>query len=274
MQHLKIKQFGPVKAFELGYHWPGLPTFTVYVYYLDELLIDTGQHNCRQTIVSLFKQLPLQKIVLTHWHEDHIGNVATLYNQFSPVIYADPLTAQKVSQGFDIMLYEKYFFGKIRPQNIPIENFPDCIHTNQFSLTPIFTPGHTEDHHVFLEKNEGWLFSGDLFVSQRIKVFRKGENIWQQIESLKRVLQEDFEKVFCAHNPQIQFGRKALERKLSYFESFTEHVCYWYNQGYKTAEIIQKMELKDKKVINLMTAYDVSVHWMVGSVIKHLPVQL
>ena len=274
MQHLKTKQYGPVKAFELGYHWPGLPTFTVHIYYIDGLLIDTGQYNCRHTVLSLFKQLPLQQIALTHWHEDHIGNVSTLYNHFHPTIFADPLTSEKVRQGFDIMLYEKYFFGKIRPQDIPIKSLPEEIKTSKYSFVPIYTPGHSDDHHVYLEPNEGWLFSGDLFVSQRIKVFRKGENIWQQIDSLKRVLALDFDKVFCAHNPQIEFGRKSLERKLDYFESFTEQVCFWYNQGYKTAEIIQKMALKDKKMINLMTGYDVSVHWMVGSVIKHLPVSL
>jgi glyoxylase-like metal-dependent hydrolase (beta-lactamase superfamily II) len=138
MQHLKTKQYGPVKAFELGYHWPGLPTFTVHIYYIDGLLIDTGQYNCRHTVLSLFKQLPLQQIALTHWHEDHIGNVSTLYNHFHPTIFADPLTAEKVRQGFDIMLYEKYFFGKIRPQDIPIKTLQKRLkHPNIHSFLSI-----------------------------------------------------------------------------------------------------------------------------------------
>jgi glyoxylase-like metal-dependent hydrolase (beta-lactamase superfamily II) len=138
MQHLKTKQYGPVKAFELGYHWPGLPTFTVHIYYIDGLLIDTGQYNCRHTVLSLFKQLPLQQIALTHWHEDHIGNVSTLYNHFHPTIFADPLTAEKVRQGFDIMFMKSISLVKFDHKIYLLKRFQKRLkHPNIHSFLSI-----------------------------------------------------------------------------------------------------------------------------------------
>ncbi|WP_044174158.1 MBL fold metallo-hydrolase [Flectobacillus major] len=271
MQQLSIKKHHPVEGYELGYHWPGFPTFTVHIYWLDGLLIDTAQYNCRHNVNHIFANKPLEQIALTHWHEDHIGNVASLYQKHHPRVWAHPFTANKIRHGFDIMLYEKYFFGKVRPHVFPIQNIPQFIQTPHYQLETIHTPGHSVDHHVFIEKQHGWLFSGDLFVSQKIKVFRKGENIWQQIHSIQRVLQEDFEQLFCAHNPQLKHGKQALSQKLQYFEDFTGSVLQWHQEGYNTVEIIQKMQLKEKTWINIMTAFDVSVRWMVGSVIKHLP---
>jgi glyoxylase-like metal-dependent hydrolase (beta-lactamase superfamily II) len=47
------------------------------------------------------------------------------------------------------------------------------------------TPGHSEDHICLFEPNEGWLFSGDLFISERVKYMREDENVYSLLDSLK-----------------------------------------------------------------------------------------
>ena len=247
----------------------GKPTMSVYCYYLDGLLIDTAQRHCEAEVKHTFAHQPIEQIALTHWHEDHSGNAQTLQELSNAPIYAHPITEQKIRNGFDILPYEKYFFGKIRPVLGEIRPMPALLETSHYQLTPIFTPGHSADHYVLLEKKRGWLFSGDLFVGVKIKVFRKAENIHQQIASIQRVLQEDFEIVFCGHSPQLQNGRALFKAKLQYFEDFVGNVLALHQKGHSVKEIMQHLTLKEAWWLRLFTFNDVSVEYLVTSAIEH-----
>lgn len=42
---------------------------------------------------------------------------------------------------------------------------PDRLYTDRYRFAVLHTPGHSNDHICLLEPDEGWLFSGDLFLS-------------------------------------------------------------------------------------------------------------
>jgi glyoxylase-like metal-dependent hydrolase (beta-lactamase superfamily II) len=71
---------------------------------------------------------------------------------------------------------------------------------------------------VFLEKKQGWLFSGDLYLGERIKFFRADERFAEQIASLIKVLTLDFDTLFCAHNPCLKSGKQKIKNKLQFLE--------------------------------------------------------
>jgi glyoxylase-like metal-dependent hydrolase (beta-lactamase superfamily II) len=240
---------------------------TVCCFYIDALLIDTAQHNARKKVLKTFENKKIEQIALTHWHEDHIGNTADLYLQHQATVFAHPFTAQKLHSGFKVLPYEQFMFGKIKPYLIPTQPFPEKIITENFEFLPIYTPGHSEDHTVFLEPHQGWLFAGDLFVSTKIKYFRRGEDLGEQIESIKRVLQEDFDVIFCGHFPQFKNGKELFKKKLQYFEDFYGSVKYYHQQGYDSKAIMKAMKLKEIHWLKYATFFDVSVELMVQSVI-------
>lgn len=263
MQYLRYRKFADVELFRFGYAPIGKPWFNVYCFILDNVLIDTAQAHCKEKVVTTFAHKRIDKILLTHFHEDHSGNVATLAHEHKAEVFAHLLTKEKVKQGFELYPYERVLFGHITPYTKPINDFPVIIETTHHKLLPIYTPGHSDDHTVFLEKDKGWLFSGDLFVGIKIRVFRKGEKFWPQVESFKKVLQYDFDVLFCAHHPRLKDGKQQMQAKLQYFEDFGGKAQQLYQKGLSVKEIIKTMHLRENHLIRILVSNDVSVRYMV-----------
>lgn len=78
---------------------------------------------------------------------------------------------------------------------------PEVYSQKGFSFLPIHTPGHSKDHTVFLEPQQGWLFSGDLYLGGRIKYFRVDENRIMKQLKLKEVLSI---KLMCFGNVSMK----------------------------------------------------------------------
>ncbi|WP_435357502.1 MBL fold metallo-hydrolase [Emticicia sp. SJ17W-69] len=268
MQYRKHRKFADVDMYRFGYSPIGKPWLSVYCYLIDRVLIDTAQSNCQEKVVATFQNKAIEKILLTHWHEDHSGNTTKLAQLHNSKVYAHPFTKEKLRTGFDILPYEKFLFGKTTPFEGQIGDFQDLIETTNHKLTPIFTPGHADDHTVFLDKDHGWLFSGDLYVGVKIKVFRKGEQFWQQVDSFKKVLAFDFDVLFCGHHPRLKDGKLMLAKKLQYFEDFGGKTLFLHQKGLSTKEIMETMKLRENNLLKLLLSNDVSVTYMIEAAIN------
>ncbi len=256
---------GRVRGFELGYGPLGKPFMNVFFYLVDGVLIDTGQSNMRRTFLELIKDKDLEKVLLTHHHEDHSGNALVTKKSKNVPIYGHPLTVEKLKKGFNILPYQIYTWGKA--DKVEVEPLPPQIRTPRYCFIPIHTPGHSKDHTVFLEKDQGWLFSGDFFLGARIKYFRADESMKDTLASLKKVLQYDFESLFCSLNPLPQNGKKMLQKKLNYLEEFYGRVEKLVHQGYDEKKIIKEMD-EEVTLIKMITLGNVSRAQMIRSTIK------
>ena len=199
-----------MQAVQLGYSPVGPPIMSVHFYYLDGMLIDTGQRHMRKFTIELLGEKKLDRILLTHHHEDHSGNASAISRHHRIEAFGHPLTVHKMATGFRILPYLRYVWG--RSERIELSPLGSAVESNRYTLVPVHTPGHSKDHTVFFEKANGWLFSGDLYLGRRIKYFRADEKIFDQINSLKKVLNLDFDALYCAHNPcrqneKLQFLR-------------------------------------------------------------------
>jgi glyoxylase-like metal-dependent hydrolase (beta-lactamase superfamily II) len=99
------------------------------------------------------------------------------------------------------------------------------------------TPGHSDDHICLYEPNQGWLFSGDLFISEQVKYFRRDEDIDSMIDSLKKVAALHPKKMFCSYSGSIDNPVEAIHKKIEYLKNLQQKVEEMFHQGLPLREI-------------------------------------
>lgn len=259
--------FGPVTGLRMGYAPIGKPLMSVICYQVDNILIDTGAKNARQSLLKLLDRAALEQVYLTHYHEDHAGNAGYLNARLGLPVFAHPFTQAMLSQKVKLQPYELYMWGSLECADV--EPLGDCFDSEHHSFSVIHTPGHSHDHVVFLEKNQGWLFSGDMFLGARIKYFRRDEHIRQTIDSLKLIVSLDFDKLFCGHNPQMHQPKKRLQQKIDHLENIGAEVAQLHERGIPENEIMKRLlKKKESWLAKLITLGDVSYRNLLASSIR------
>ncbi len=261
--------FGNVKGLKVGYSPIGKPLISVIFYYLDGLLIDTGAYNTRVSLNRFINQHQIEQVALTHYHEDHAGNAGYLAKTLNIPVYGHELTVTKLQRNIRLKPYEYYMFGRL--QKSAITPLPEVIKTNKYKLQPIHTPGHSSDHIIYHEREQGWVFSGDLFLGPKIKFFRKDEDIALTIKSLQKLLSLDFDKLFCGHNPQTKNPKILLRQKLEQLQLLTSNVEQLVKMGLPDREIIrQTIKGNEMYLAGVITLGDVSYKNLVISALHSI----
>jgi glyoxylase-like metal-dependent hydrolase (beta-lactamase superfamily II) len=167
-----------------------------------------------------------------------------------------------------ILPYQHYMWGASTP--VSMLPLPVIIESDRFMLEPIHTPGHSKDHVVFYAKANGWLFSGDLFLAERIKYFRSDEHMKDQIASLKKIKALDFNALFCAHNPKPKNGKKSIANKLQFLEDLYGNVQRLWEKGLSLDDMTASIGLKEDYLIKMFCMGNVSMKNMIRSAVKSL----
>src|SRR5512141_464247 len=173
---LKTSTFGDVTRFDLARTFGGRGLYWTTAYYVDGMQIDTGCAHAAREMVQALKGRPLLRIFNTHSHEDHIGGNGLLQHQHPGLeilvhplavpVLADPRGRQPLHP------YRKLFWGwPRRSVACPVDE-PASIQTGKYRFELLFTPGHAPDHLCLYEPDQGWLFTGDLFVGGRERALR------------------------------------------------------------------------------------------------------
>lgn len=226
-------------------------------------------------MLQTYAEYPIQQIALTHFHEDHAANAAPLARQHACPVRCGPLTAQLIQQPYHLLPYEHYWFGPIEPCSGTtgvevLGTFPQPIDTEHHRFIPIPTLGHSDDHHVLLEPNEGWLFAGDFYVGN-LRIFRRGENIYQQIEAAHQVLLLDFDTLFCGHNPVLTGGKAAIQRKVDHLQRIVDQSLVGQKMGLSERKIVQRVGLREDWFMRFFTSNDVAATYLVQSALRDQP---
>src|SRR5690625_6267910 len=69
---MKITTFEQIEQAMVAVSRAGV-TLSVYIYFVDGLLIDTGPARMAQRLRPLFSKWPIEQVLITHHHEDHTG---------------------------------------------------------------------------------------------------------------------------------------------------------------------------------------------------------
>ncbi|GAB6094561.1 hypothetical protein JCM14469_08130 [Desulfatiferula olefinivorans] len=262
-KHFHIKDFGPVTGYNAGVSIAGPPIMTAWCFRLGEALFDTGIRHLRKAIVESQEADPPELIFVTHHHEDHSGNAGELKERFGSRVLGHPDTAAILKHRFRIRPYQHLVWGKSEP--VEVTPYPEQIDTGGFRIRPVHTPGHSHDHTVYLEENHGFLFSGDLFLGERIKFFRADECLEDQIRSLRKVLALDFDTLFCAHRPTLTGGKKAMAAKLNFLLDFYGTVKDRFDQGQDFRAILRTLDPRNDRLVKYITLNNACFAHMVRS---------
>lgn len=217
---------------------------SVYSFFVDGLLIDTGSYSLSQEFQSFFNEIPIEQVALTHSHEDHAGNAAWIQHHHKNVpIYIHRDSVSICAVDGDYPLYRQALWGE-RPAFVA-QAIGDTIQTKSATWDVIETPGHTTDHLSFYNRETGAMFTGDLFIQPKTKVVLDEENIVHTLASLRKIVNYDFDVVYCCHAGFIADGRTKIQEKIAYLEDMEGKVKQLFMQGYTIEEMTKTIFPRD-----------------------------
>jgi len=266
MKIARKHEFGKVRGWEFGWSPVGRPLMTVICYRVGTVLIDTALSHMRPSVLRMVRDEGIKTVLLTHCHEDHSGNAAAIKAEWGIPIYGGKLTAEKLARPSRIFPYQHLIWGAADPLEVHV--LEDAWEESGFRFVPIHTPGHSKGHMAYLVPEEGWLFSGDLYLSHRVKYFRADENIRQQIDSLKKVLMLDFDALYCAHHPKPANGKEFIRQKLQYLEDIYGKTAELASKGMDSTAIMKALHLREDWKIKLLCYGNVSMENIVRSALS------
>jgi len=132
-------------------------------------LVDAGISSMAKGILKTIKGLdagPLQRILLTHGHSDHVGAIKGILGEKEVPVFAHSIEIPYMEGELPYPGRKKaaVSVSKHLAQALPM--------TEQGGLTPYLTPGHSPGHVVYYHEKDGVLLAGDLFTSKNGKLKR------------------------------------------------------------------------------------------------------
>lgn len=233
---LKVREHGPVAEVRLTTTILRRPIYSVSAFLFDGMLIDSGPQNTGAELSAWAGRQSIEQIVNTHDHEDHVGGNAHL-----PQIpaYAPAGCLDTIRRAPCIPLYRRLTFGQPRPASV--EKLPHPLRTRHHTLQVIATPGHAPAHVALLLAEEGWLFSGDLYLMGRARYVRRQDDVGTWLASLRRVLAYDFDVLFCSHAGRVPQAKTAIRRKIAFWEGIREKALALEEQGVPRSTIRDRL---------------------------------
>lgn len=234
---LEVEQHGPVVKFRSARTILGRAFYHTTAYWVDGLLIDTGCAHAAQELLRALNSLPVEQIVNSHSHEDHIGANGPLQRERGAAIWAHalalPILADPRLQ--HLHLYRRVFWGWPEPsQASPVG---DWLETRRYRFRVVHTPGHSPDHICLHEPDQGWLFSGDAYIGGRDRAARPDYDMYQIIDSLKRLAALPLMRIFPASGTVRDNPVAGIQRKIDYLEELGAEVHRLHDMGLDVAAI-------------------------------------
>jgi len=148
----------------------------------------------------------LEKVVLTHAHQDHIGgvkDVTRLFGQLEVIKKPWPTPGPDNAAG------------------VPISAIDDgaIVTTEGATLRAVFTPGHAPDHLCYYLVEEKALFTGDVVLGAGTTIIPdETGDLGQYMDSLQRLLETDVEIIYPAHGPMIRNAKQKIREYIAHRE--------------------------------------------------------
>src|SRR4030042_4731666 len=220
--------------------YPDFPSgMWVCAYLVDGLLVDTGMAHTAEELAKFLKDKHLKVAVNTHFHEDHISGNKFLQDDYGIEIYAPALSIDKINKPAKLYPYQEDIWGYPVPSIV--KPIGDHINTQNYRFEVISTPGHDRDHICLFEKKNGWLFTGDLYVSTKPVVCRPNDDMWQVITDLKKIEALNALIMFPAPTHVVKDPAEKLAALMNYLEELGKRCEGLYNKGLGIEHIRQEV---------------------------------
>ena len=227
-----------VTFFRLARTLAGRPLYWGGAYLVGGALVDCGPPATAPELMRALDGRRVDTLLVTHHHEDHMGAAALLgrLRGLVPKIHASGVP--RLERGFPQETYRRVAWG--RPPRVHAEalGIEEAVGALRFEVIP--TPGHSADHVCFFERERGWLFTGDLFIAERLRYLRDDEDLDSLITSLESVARLPLTRVFCAHRGPVRDGPAALRRKAEHLSGLRQRARELLAQGLPEREVTRR----------------------------------
>jgi glyoxylase-like metal-dependent hydrolase (beta-lactamase superfamily II) len=215
---LEIESIGEVTKFRMARTVFGKGLYFTAAYLVDGLMIDTGCAHTVAEFTAAIAGAPLELVVNTHSHEDHVAANAALHASHGAQIRAHPDAIPILAHPESVPLrpYQLVMWG--RPPRSHALPLGETVETEHHKFQVIKTPGHSPDHVSLYEPDRGWLFCGDAYIGGQDRALRADYNVYLIIESLKTMAALDTTLLFPGSGTVKDNPKDELRRKIEYLE--------------------------------------------------------
>jgi glyoxylase-like metal-dependent hydrolase (beta-lactamase superfamily II) len=173
--------------------------FTTVVF--DGVAIDPGSPKMRRSLRRHLRlnRTKIKKIVATHAHEEHVGNLNWLSAETGAPIYVSQMTAQFLTPFKKLPWVRATIIGQPPDLKPPFHVLEETLKTECGELQVISTPGHCDDHIVLYDPKEKLLLAGDAFMGSYFATPNPDVDSRKWLATLQRLLKLDIEILVEGH---------------------------------------------------------------------------
>jgi glyoxylase-like metal-dependent hydrolase (beta-lactamase superfamily II) len=229
---LRIERYGDVQRIRMWSAGSRAAGLDVSAYVVRGVLIDSGFPHVRRALLSAVRELRVSGVAVTHWHEDHAGNIASLAALGLPVFMRSE-TVSTLRDRPKIALYRHVIWGRPPLLVLPLIPFSPA------GIRGIHTPGHSRDHQVIWDDETATVFSGDLWLGVHSRAVHASEDPYAIVESLRRVRALGPERMFDAHRGLVATPVAAIEAKIDWLGATLSDIERRIASGWTDREIVR-----------------------------------
>ena len=231
---IRTERHGDVFRFEMASAMSRLIGYSSSAFLVRGTLIDCGFPAVRAEVAGLLRTERPRGVALTHYHEDHAGNVELVARAGIPIA-ASAVTLAALRDPAPIRLYRRVTWGTpppLRTDVIPFE--PDDL-----ELIP--APGHSRDHHVVWDAATGTLFGGDLYLGVKVRVAHPGEDPRVLAQTLRALAALGAGRLFDAHRGFVPDPAPLLLAKADWVDETVAAIEQRIHAGASDSAIVREL---------------------------------
>jgi ribonuclease/clavin/mitogillin len=234
--------------------------YSVSAYFVRGTLVDTAFPDVRSDLDAWLSDRRPDGVIVTHYHEDHAGNVDLVARRGLPMWIAAE-TLERVRQPLRIGWYRRWCWGSPAPLT---SEPPAFAHP---SLEAIRTAGHSPDHHVVWDAERETVFGADLFLGVRVKVSHPWprEDVRAQVAALRRVIALKPAHYFDAHRGLVPDAIAQLSAKADWIEAVVGRIDALVAKGWNDRAIVRELFGREP-AMSYVTLFDYSRRNVVAGV--------
>lgn len=233
--------------------------YEVSAYAVRDVLIDTAFPAVADDFARWVTEARPEGALVTHYHEDHSGNVGRLVALGIPVGLA-PETLARIARPAPIGWYRRLCWGSASPLSAHPAPFEHP------ALTLLHTPGHSADHHVVWDAERETIFGGDLFLGVKVRIAHPGEDIRGQVAELRRIAALRPKRFFDGHRGPIEQPVELLLAKAQWISDVVGAIEHHSGKGWD-ARTIEAEVLGARDLTGILSRGDYAKRNIVESVL-------